>query len=284
MNDTRKHSENTEVLEEGNTKTSSKRLRKWCFTLNNYSEEDYEKILNYVKHKKHTKYIIGKEVGKNGTPHLQGYINSKSAISFDTLKNICNSLHLEKAVASDEKNYIYCSKENNYTTNIQEDRKRKFLNHYKNVEWYDWQKKILELCAGKPDDRKINWVVDFGGNKGKSFLTKYLYLIYNCIIADGKKDNVFNQIHTFYEPDNNNGKEIDLVLLDIPRHNENYVNYGMLEQIKNGLVFSGKYEGGCHIFNSPHLIVFANFEPDLNKFSRDRWNIINLEDDPLGSN
>jgi len=84
-----------ETHEEGNTK-SPPRFRRWCFTLNNYDEVEYNTIMDYLKHSKHT-YIVGKEIGENGTPHLQGYLSSKNAISFKTLKNLNNRLHLEPA-------------------------------------------------------------------------------------------------------------------------------------------------------------------------------------------
>lgn len=42
----------------------------WCFTLNNYTEVDYAQLLGAP----HDYVVIGKEVGENGTPHLQGYI------------------------------------------------------------------------------------------------------------------------------------------------------------------------------------------------------------------
>ncbi len=52
---------------------------------------------------------------------------------------------------------------------------------------------------------------------------------------------------------------------------EDYVSYQALEEIKDGIFFSGKYEGGMKIFNSPHVICFANFSPAEHKLSGDRW-------------
>lgn len=93
--------------------------RRWCLTLNNWSELEYSKIVDYMTTK--TFWIIGKEVGeKKNTPHLQMYIEHKSAIKFKTLKNLNNRLHIEKAKGTRKENYIYCSKENNFITNIGE--------------------------------------------------------------------------------------------------------------------------------------------------------------------
>lgn len=263
----------------GNTKPL--RARKWCFTLNNYSEKEYNEILYYLKHKKHALFIVGKEVGSNGTPHLQGYIHCENAISFETLKNLNNRWHLEKARGNDKQNYEYCSKENNFETNMIYGRYNKQLQKwYSNVVWRPFQKEILKIFNTNSEDRKIYWIVDRKGCSGKTYLAKYILLKYKCIIGDGKKADVFHQIFKFFE--NNPNDEIDCIILDIPRHNENYLNYGMLETLKGGFLSDGKYEGGQIPFDPPHIIIFANFEPDQTKYTGDRWNIINLDEDPLG--
>lgn len=44
------------------------KCRNYCFTLNNYAEHDIQKLLDTD----HTYITFQKEVGVNGTPHLQG--------------------------------------------------------------------------------------------------------------------------------------------------------------------------------------------------------------------
>ena len=39
-----------------------------------------------------------------------------------------------------------------------------------------------------------------------------------------------------------------------------------------------KYESKPVIRNSPHVIVFANFEPDKSALSEDRWLILNIKE------
>ena len=73
--------------EKGNTKLSPKQdnqAKRWCFTLNNYTEDDLKNLeLGFDR----DKFIIGKEVGENGTPHLQGYVNLEVKQRLTELKN-----------------------------------------------------------------------------------------------------------------------------------------------------------------------------------------------------
>jgi Putative viral replication protein len=55
-------------------RTMNKKVQKFCFTLNNYTEDEFKKIGEYML--KNAVYgIVGREIGELGTPHLQGYIN-----------------------------------------------------------------------------------------------------------------------------------------------------------------------------------------------------------------
>lgn len=260
----------------GNTNTKT-RIRRICLTLNNYTEEELETLKSFVDiNCKY--YIIGKEIGDNGTPHLQGYLEFYDRKYFDTLKKFNKRIHWEQARGNKQQNIKYCSKENNYIEiekelTLQEKIDKKILNKkYKNVIWKEWQQKILDTIKEEADDRKINWIIDEKGNTGKSFLVKYISLTEKgVVIADGKKDNILNQIKILMEKE-----EPRIIMLDIPRHNKEYINYGVIEMIKNGLIYSGKYEGGICRFDDVHILIFSNDEPEYWKFTEDRWNIIRL--------
>lgn len=82
----------------------------WCFTVNNYSQDDYDKLLNYHE----AGYvIIGKE-GKNGTPHLQGYMQLKTKKRITAMKKIHDKAHWEPANGTYDENKKYCSKEGDW--------------------------------------------------------------------------------------------------------------------------------------------------------------------------
>lgn len=58
--------------------------------------------------------IVGKEVGEQGTPHLQGFISLKSKHRLTGVKKLLGSrAHLEQARGSDADNEKYCSKGGN---------------------------------------------------------------------------------------------------------------------------------------------------------------------------
>lgn len=280
---TRKHSDR------GNTNNpiaKEKRCRKWCITLNNYTEDELNDFLDTINTRKYL-YIIGREVGKEGTPHLQIYLESKNPVNFSSIKKINNRFHIEKAKGNRKQNYIYCSKENNFITNIEieetieekEKRRMEMIleDEYKDVEWKEFQKEILDIINGEVSRRKIYWFWETTGNIGKSYIFKYIALKYpkKVILGNGKMADVFNQINKHIE----NGNEPEIVLLDVPRdYAENYFNYGGLENIKNGCFYSGKYEGGKCIFKIPHIIVIANEEPNYTKLSKDRYEVKDLEE------
>lgn len=83
----------------------------WCFTLNNYTEEE-ENFLKNIN----CKYIVfGKEVGENGTNHLQGYIEFGSNRKLERLKReISNRAHWEKRRGKAEEAANYCKKDEDY--------------------------------------------------------------------------------------------------------------------------------------------------------------------------
>lgn len=89
----------------------------YTFTLNNYNDGHITLLRDLTTRNDSFTYIIyGKEVGEKGTPHLQGYIQLSGGKRLRTVKNLMGlpTLHLEAAMGSDEHNFNYCSKDNNF--------------------------------------------------------------------------------------------------------------------------------------------------------------------------
>lgn len=92
---------------------SQPRGKYWCFTLNNYTDEDLLAISKWYDDGLVDFAIVGKELGQNETPHLQGYVQVPQRVRLRQLKRLLPGLdraHLESAQGSPEANIAYCSK------------------------------------------------------------------------------------------------------------------------------------------------------------------------------
>jgi len=132
-----------------------------------------------------------------------------------------------------------------------------------------WQRDLDEIINAEPDDRTINFIVDPDGNKGKSWLVRYWFSSRSDIqrLSIGKRDDLAYALDISKR----------CFLFDIPRTQLEFLQYSVLEQIKDRMVFSAKYESTCKIIqHAAHVFVFTNEEPDMDKMSHDRYNIINI--------
>lgn len=251
-------------------RNTNNRGRAWCITLNNWNNNDLTHLTHYLSG---GQYLIGEEIGKNGTPHLQGVFRLKNAVSFNALKDAIPKAHIEPC-KNWKASIQYCKKDGKFHTNILtkkriEDEYNEFMQKkYSAPIWRQFQKEILEIIDTPPDDRTIYWYWDEKGNSGKSFLCKYIEWKYPTIIANGKQSDIYNGIKCFLEEKKTYPK---VILIDCPRCNSEYISYTALEKIKDGLFYSGKYEGGIIRLLPCHVFVFANCEPDYSKFSQDRY-------------
>lgn len=91
------------------------RARGWCFTVNNYTPEDYGGVMNMLNSSMCKYGIVGKERGANGTPHLQGYVYFKNMVSRKTIaRNWLGRAWLTSALGTPEENREYCMKDNDF--------------------------------------------------------------------------------------------------------------------------------------------------------------------------
>lgn len=85
--------------------------RNVCFTLNNYTQEEYTNIIGMT-----CRYmVVGKEVGESGTPHLQGYIEFAGSVRFSTLKRNMPRAHIERRYGTALQASNYCKKDGDFT-------------------------------------------------------------------------------------------------------------------------------------------------------------------------
>lgn len=253
------------------TLTQVPKRKQHFFTWNNHTEDDLGGLLEYLN-KNALKFRIQEETGENGTPHLQGCIQFDKEIR-STVWDAKSKGHYEKIKGSWEDAVKYCSK--NETRTGREWSKGlpkplKLITPSK-----PWQIEILEIIKTEPDDRTVHWYWSNAGGIGKSQFAKFCVATQNCLFfEEGKKSDIMHLI--FEAPED----RLHTMMIDVPRDNGNNISYKALESIKNGMIYSPKYEGGYKLFNSPHIIVFANMPPQYERLSKDRWSVKNI-DEPL---
>ncbi len=257
---------------DGNTDSSPKakvhsrdnQYKYWCFTWNNYDMETMETMETILRGECKW-YIFQEETGeKEETPHLQGIIYLKEKQRLNQLKVWCKQIHWEPT-KSVKASIAYCLKEEtrtgrqwSYGIDIPQD--------IKVHEPRGWALDVMEILRNEPDERTIHWFWEPDGNVGKTCLCKYLVHRKDALMLSGKSADMYHMLSKY--PDKRK-----IILVDAPRCAIEFLNYGAIEQIKNGLIFSGKYEGSQLVFNCPHVVVFANTPPDYDKMSADRWNV-----------
>ena len=79
-------------LTNGNTKRQISPAKHWCFTHNNYTQQDIEKLCSSIVP---VKYVFQEETGTEGTKHLQGYVEFKKKIRPKSL-GWSDQIHWEK--------------------------------------------------------------------------------------------------------------------------------------------------------------------------------------------
>jgi hypothetical protein len=91
------------------------RCRRFCFTLNNPTASDREKLESLGDKLKVVYMVCGDEVGAEGTPHIQGFVVFKHARCFRLVKRALGGrVHLEVAKGSTKQASDYCKKDGKF--------------------------------------------------------------------------------------------------------------------------------------------------------------------------
>jgi Putative viral replication protein len=292
--------------------------RNWCFTLNNYTDDDIQRLNNLVTNSNKIQYLLyGKEVGDSGTPHLQGFVTCNQKMRLVPVKNILGSNpHLESA-RNVNASINYCKKEGEWVEfgtrsngqgarsdikAFQDAVKEGMLSlkqirelhpdiyakyprfcieyirdNYPKVVIPDhplrqWQNHLNDILQDEPNRRSIIFVVDKIGNHGKSWFADWYQQKTgdSCqVLTPGKRSDMAYMLNP----------GLRVLFLDAPRAKQSdFIQYDFLEDLKNGRVFSPKYESIMKTYAPMHVVVLMNEDPDMSKLSRDRFVIINVED------
>lgn len=297
------------------------RSRRYCFTINNPTVND-ETTVAQAFDAGGIKYLVaGREVGANGTPHLQGFVIFENSTTLENARTrISLRAHLESARGTSKQASEYCKKDGDFTewgsfpgdqgrrsdleglvawidefhrdngraaapADIARHQPSAFL-RFRNLaelaslraeasqfqlgQPQPWQAELAAALDGEPDDRKIKFVVDFEGNKGKSWFARW-YLSQNPdrvqLLGCGKRDDLTYAID----------QSRQVFIFQVPRQSMEFLQYPVLEMLKDRMVFSTKYQSKMKLFPSNvHVVVMCNEMPDEGKMTNDRYDYLML--------
>ncbi len=139
-----------------------------------------------------------------------------------------------------------------------------FVQYYgaNNVVFWPWQADLYDmLTQDAPDPRRVFWYVDLRGGAGKSSFASMFRSRREAVRFRGGRPQDIAYAYN-RQP---------VVFFDFPRATQEVSRLcSIMEQMKDGELFSSKYTSEVKSFAPPHVIVFANFYPTHGTFSEDR--------------
>ena len=237
---------------------------RWVFTCNNPTQNDWNYLKGLLPLCK--KLICQEEKGETGTLHLQGALALTEKKRLTAMKRLAPRWHWEGMLGTWDQSVAYCSK----TTFPGAKR----LSHgLPTVVWvptllYEWQWRTVLLCDAEPHRREIHWFWETEGRKGKTELCRLLIISRDAILVGGSAKDIFNSLADWVE---DRGYYPQIILWNLPRASEDHISWPAVESVKDAIFFSPKYHSRMICSNPPHLLIFANFVPDVSgSLSSDR--------------
>lgn len=91
------------------------RSQYFCYTLNNYTEDELERLRDLGPNDGVLYHVHGREISPSGTPHLQGYIEFNKRLRLNQAKRLLGDrIHLESRRGTPSEARNYCIKDGDY--------------------------------------------------------------------------------------------------------------------------------------------------------------------------
>jgi len=135
-----------------------------------------------------------------------------------------------------------------------------------------WQQDLYDRLSQEPNDRTIIFVVDKVGNEGKTWFGKHYCKHHDDAqyLEPSKKADMAYALQD----------DLRVLFINVTRtveaNNIDYL-YSFVESVKDGMVFSPKYESRTKYYSKVHVVVMMNQQPNETILSADRYQIITIK-------
>lgn len=252
----------------GNTRNRS---RSWFLTYNN-CEFSFVSLVSLFSGFGNgiVKFVGQRERGESGTLHMQCVVQFRNQVEFGVLKAVDPGIHWERC-KNLKAALAYCTKsdtrvEGPWAVGWQLPEPIWCLER---GAFSPWQQQLEGIVTGPIDPRAIYWLWEPNGGLGKTAFAKYCALRLSALVLGGRAGDIKFGVQQWIKQ---HGK-LQLAIFHFTRTNEAFTSYEAIEAVKDGIFYSGKYESGMCVFNSPTIVCFANYRPDQSRLSADRWRI-----------
>lgn len=216
-----------------------------------------------------------------GTPHFQGGAQWKSQVRLSTLTKRYTGIHLERL---NDSSLEYGAKEETRIDGpwaIGMLAVKRPLAGIKPEQLYPWQRVLYEeLKVPCVETRRVLWLWEPDGCRGKSSLMTLLRdeLGKGAVLSlEGDKKDIAHAIRQVVEPlKGPQLYDLKIAFFDVERRDAETVPYEIFAKIKDGWLFSPKYDSTDCRFPPVHVVVTANFPPNMDRISADRWDVREL--------
>jgi len=130
------------------------------------------------------------------------------------------------------------------------------------------QLELRTILDGPANDRKIIFIVDIDGGSGKTWFSQFYFSSSpdrTQLLGPGKVTDIAYAID----------ESKSVFFFDIPRTAVQFFQYPIVESLKDGIIFSAKYESRAKVLlhKPAHVVVMMNEYPNMQALSADRYDL-----------
>lgn len=247
--------------------TAGLKYRNYMLTINNYSDEEYESVIN-LSNEKNVKYmVVGRETAPTtGTPHIHVYIYFVNPVSFNPLKKKFPRARIDRCKGTSEQCDAYCKKDGDFQTfgECPNQGKRSDIDHIRDVMTITPRMREVVKVARSYQSIKVaeQYLKYHETKRNWKPIVKWFYGETGC----GKTYTAIEELGEDYYPCMNTGKWFDgydaheNILVDDMR--KNFMTFAEFLKFIDRYAFRVETKGGTRQILAKKIIITSCYHPE----------------------